>query len=479
VTRGIVETQAGDVTAVANMLRAEPVSLVCEATSLAEALGAWSEASGLHVVVETVRIEGRPVSQIRIWATGDGVQRKLYLQRGGCYEDGVARYDAWSRSASQVLAENNTYRGEVAWDHRGIVNHPIVIGGVKQYEMTVPLVPGWLPAVDLDSVAIGDREDAKALALTPDQTEAWGGRSAISTWFRKYHRQGSLFDEHPNTSRLWVLNEDGAFDSDLYNRNAPFHSYAPFDFSTVFDASETSADGWMRRPRRFLPTISRTAEGGTVGVWIEVSFDSGSNWQQQSSGVRVIDDRCGIYFDCDNPTEIAPTGTDPAEDNMWYAIIDQRFRVRVTAVIASDDRLIGTVQPHALYSPTKQVNAFVVRNPKGFQLISRDHATTVLPSTSDSAGRDDTAAIQVMAERLGQMNQDRRVSVSPAIPWLETSYQIGDRVTEIRGRHVQFATRLGVEDCWPAVLGRRFVLRDGRYETELTLGVTSLKGSVS
>jgi hypothetical protein len=36
---------------------------------------------------------------------------------------------------------------------------------------------------------------------------------------------------------------------------------------------------------------------------------------------------------------------------------------------------------------------------------------------------------------------------------------------------------VGAELRWPAVMGRRFVLRDGRYETELTLGITKVPGN--
>lgn len=456
-------------------LRREPVSLVCEATHLIEALAILSAAAGVHVTAETANVGGRPVTQLRVWAADGGPQRQLLLVRGGRYEDGTPRYDASGRSVGEVLADNNTYRGQVSWDHRSIVNCPVVIGDVKRYEMTVPLWPGWMPRASLDNVEPAYRPEARVLALTPDQVEMLGDAAENYAWYRKYHRNGSQFKYNTDVSRLWVLNEDGYYLGNLYNRNDPFDNYRPFDFSTVADSTVTQSGAWMRRRRRFLPTITMSPDGRSLGVWVEISFNSALVWQQQSAGVRVLGDRCGLYFDCESPTEITPTGTDPAIMNMWYAIINQTFRVRVTAVIESDDRLVGTFGPDGLASPTLQINAMVVRRPKSFQYVSRSHTTNVLNAVgTQPKERDDSGAIASLAEQLARTNQDRQVRVAPAIPWIETGYGLGDQITEIRGRQLRFATARGAGTRYPAVLERRFVLTDGRYETLLGLGITDV-----
>ena len=314
-------------------LRREPVSLVCEATNLAEAMSLLAAAAGVHITAETLNVGGQPVTQLRIWASGAGPQRQLYLVRGGRQADGTARYDTSARCVSKILSDNNTYRGQVSWDHREIMNAPVVIGDVKRYEMTLPLWPGWSPRVNLDDVASEDRAAAKALALTPDTVEMLGDAAEDFPWFREYHRNGSLFKHNTDVSRLWVLNEDGNYRGFDYNRNAPFDNYQPFDFSTVLDSSVTRRGAWMRRARRLLPTISTSPDGRSLGVWVEISFDSGTTWQQLASGVRILEDRAGVYIDCENPTEITPTGVDPEDANLWYAIIDQTFRVRVTLLM--------------------------------------------------------------------------------------------------------------------------------------------------
>jgi hypothetical protein len=440
-----------------------------------EALGLLAGAAGVHVTAETVVEAGRPTTRLRVWSADGGPTRQLLLVRGGRYEDGQRRYDAGERPVGQVLAENNTHRGEATWDHRPIVNCPVVIGDVKRYEMTVPLWPGWSPRVNLDNVAVANRAAARALALTPEQVEALGDEVESDPWYSRYHRKGSLFKYNTDVSRLWVLNEDGYYLGTLYNRNYPFDDYRPFDFSTVADETVTQRGAWMRRRRRLLQTISTSADGRSLGVWVEISFDGGATWQQQSAGVRVLEDRAGIYLDCENPTEIVPTGVDPAEMNLWYAIINQTCRVRVTAVIEGDERLLGTFAAGRLKTVTTQVNAMVVRRPRSFQYVSRSHTTNVLSAVSSQPQeRDDSEAIVELAEQLARSNQDRQVRGTPAIPWIETGYALGDRITEIRGRQLRFATARGATARYPAVLERRFALRDGVYETVLTLGVTDV-----
>ena len=42
--------------------------------------------------------------------------------------------------------------------------------------------------------------------------EVLGESAEDDNWFRRYHRQGSLFALDSHVSRLWVLNEDGYYD---------------------------------------------------------------------------------------------------------------------------------------------------------------------------------------------------------------------------------------------------------------------------
>lgn len=457
----------------------EPVSLNCEAVTLVEALGRLTEAAGVHVTAETFNDEGRPRTQLRLFSPRGGACRKLHLVRGGRYSDGVARYDASTRSAREVLADNNTYRGQVAWDHRPVVNHAVVIGDVKRYELTVPLWPGWRPTASLDNVAPESRTAAKMLALTPDVVSALGENVVLYDWYRRYHRDGAFHHQHSDVGRLWVLNEDGSFDASTYNRNPPFDVYKAFDFSTVLDRSETQPGSWSRRVRPFAPSLTRSPEGRSLGVHVEVSFNSGVTWVRPNGEVSVLAERAAIHFDCDNPTQIVPPGVLPPVQNMWYAIVDQTFRVRVTAVIEGDDRLMATFGPQGLDAPTVQVNGRVIHRSSSLRFASRRVGSSIFRYSDDAVKeRDDSAVAANLAVWLARSRQDRDVRVAPAIPWIETGYAIGERISEIAGRYLRFATTSGADMQYPCVVERRFVLQDERYDTVLTLEAADLPEGV-
>lgn len=454
-------------------------SLNCEATNLVEALGLWVESSGLHVTAETVGDgAGGGRTQLRVWSGETGLVCWLRLARGGRNEEGAERYPTAGRSVREILDDNDVYAAQVRWSEGQVVNAPIVIGDIKRHEMTVELKPGWIPTTGLDNVSAGDRAAAKADALVPEDVEALGSAAESMTWFQRYHRLGSDFRFYLNVARRWVLNEDGRYPGKIYNRNAPFDDYSAFAFSSVADETVVGEDGWMWRPRPMSSPITRSSEGGSLGVWVEISFDSGATWYRQGSGVRVLDEECGLYFDCENPTEITPPGTDPRDQNLWYAIVDQTFRVRMTGVIESDARLMVEVPASASQAGVLAVNAEMLYLPGRLRFSSREGTTNVLvdmDSEGSSVGRDDTAAAQLLADQVARQHQERQIQALPAIPWVDTSFSIGDRVAGVHGRELRFTTTGGLEGRYPAIVGKRYRFRGGRYETMLELERTSVR----
>ncbi|MCK4659162.1 MAG: hypothetical protein KAV82_06530 [Phycisphaerae bacterium] len=456
-------------------LLAAPEDLNVEATNLAEALALVAGECGVHVTAETVNDSGQGTSRMRIWSAGDGTAKTLPLGWGGRYADGTSRFDSSEMSAAEVYTANVIQRAVIGWDHRQVVNAPIVIGGVKHYEMTMSLVPGWEPETNLDNVASGDRPAAKALAMTPDEIDAYGSGVEDVTWYKRYHKNGADFDDYSDVSRLWVLNEDGRFDGATYNRNSPFDDYDPFDFSTVATDAVTTAGAWTRRVRKLLDTITVTAGGEEFGVYVEVSFDSGSTWCEPVGPVRVRFDPTGIYFDVKNPTQITPPEVAPEEQNMWYAIIDQTFRVRVTALIESDDRLVVKHVPADSETPTVQALSRVVYKPALYRFESRSGTTDELSDVNPDASDievDGTQAANLLAEQIAANEQDGHVVVSPTVPWLETSIEIGDRLLGVSGRGVSFQSRVSRRPSGLSVLGKRYRLSAGHLETRLVLGFT-------
>ncbi len=453
-------------------LLAAPESLNCEATNLVEALSLLAEAAGVHVTVDAVSAGGGVRSQFRVWAAGIGVRRGLNLARGGQHADGTQRFDASSLSASDVFRANQVSAADIRWDHKRIVNTPIVVGDVKGYEMTLPLWPGWIPTSGLDNVAAPDRVAAKQAALTSERVAELGDLAEEWPWFRKYHRAGSEFFDNRFVGRRWVVNEDGRFDGATYNRNAPFDAYQPFDFSTVTGSGTTVRGAWSRRVRALLPTITHTQLGAGFGVFVEFSFDGGTTWFRRQSAVSVSRNPTAVVFEVVNPTQITPVGVDPMEQNMWYAVIDQTFRVRVTAVIEGDDRLMARPAPRDAGSPTLQTTSRVVYDPGVYRFATRSGTTDVLATVNPTAtdiDRDDSAAIGAFAAVLASREADRGVGGSPTLPWLDTQFSIGDEITGVRGRGVSFVTREDTEALGPSVVGKRLRFDGGRWETSLVL----------
>jgi hypothetical protein len=447
-------------------------TLMCEAANLVESLALLADAAGVHVTADTTA-DGESVrTRLRVWAAGDGVRKQLHLARGGVHADGVRRYDASELRAADVLRANEVVAADIRWDYQRIVNAPIVIGGVKAYEMTVPLVPGWLPTEHLDNVAPQDRTAAKELALTPEQVDKLGDLAEQSEWFRRYHRRGSEFGRHRYVGRLWVLNEDGRFDAATYNRNAPFDDYRPFEFSTVAEPEIARLGSWSRRSRSLLGSVTRSESGGRYGVHVEVSFDGGVNWYVPSGAITVLKDPAGIVFEVTNPTQITPPGIDPVEQNPWFAMIDQSFCVRVTAVIESDERLLARPDVNDSSSPTLLATSGVTARPSAYRFVSREGTTNVLAdvnSEEDDIEVDDTEAIERFARGLAERGQDRRVIASPVVPRLDTAFSIGDEIERIHGRGVSFLTREDGAAVGPVVVGKRFRTGGGRWDTELLL----------
>ncbi len=456
-------------------LMAAADDLNCEALNLVEALALLSERAGVHATCQPLKVGHTVESSIRLWAAEDGASKSLRLAWGGRYGDGSARYPVGEVTDRDIFEANEIASLDVAWDHSAVVNAPKVVGDVKRWEMTVPLVPGWEPEVNLDNVDPPDRVVAKLLALTPEQVEFAGPDVELSPWYRKYHRNGSEFEDHRNVSRLWVLNEDGAFAGAVFNRNAPFDAYGPFDFTTVADAGVTGRGMWTRRPRPLQRAITLAADGSDFGVHVEVSFDGGLSWSKPVGQVSVLKDRAGVWFGVVNPTSMIEPDGNPAERNMWYALIDQVFRVRVTAVFDADERLIAAPVGNSAHTPTVYQNARLVYKPGLYKFASRVgtvDALTEVDSGDQAFEVDDSPAAEVVARLISANEQEGRIDVDVVIPWIDGRFEVGDRVVGLGSRGVRLNGRLAhsrARDADWSVVGKTFEQTDSKVETRLTL----------
>lgn len=125
----------------------------------------------------------------------------------------------------------------------------------------------------------------------------------------EYDRASSAeFQAVASVFRLWVLNEDGAFDGDV------------FDASALFEAT----DPLPRVPLPLRPALTRDPNGRSVGIMIDRSTDAGATWSTAAGRVDVLSDRAGVYLD------------DDTLDTAWIvAVRAGDARVRVTASLTN------------------------------------------------------------------------------------------------------------------------------------------------
>jgi hypothetical protein len=442
-------------------LLGQPRSLAIEAASLLKAIALLTTGSGLHLTPESVTAGQGVRTQWRLWSDLGGPRRETHLATNRRDAAGQPVYDPSAMPAADLFADNNVSAATVAWDARTIGETAIVIGGVKHYEIRAELLPGWLPEADLDNVPEEQRESAKAKALTEVGVRSAGEEVVENEWYRAYHRGGAAFAGHWRVGRLWVLNEAGDYRPAEYDRNPPFDSYAPYGFAPALPGR------WMRRRRRLLP-IGATP-GGQGVVALEISFDDGESWMTLESDYEVLTDECGIWLSAPNLLSIAPPGRQE-EVNLWYALIDQRCRLRVTALVESDERLV--VEKAAATAPTTLRSATVRYAPRRYRFVRRrqDESDGPWVLEADAAvQRDDTAAMERAASALAQARAGREVGGRVVIPWLDASYAVGDRIAGIRGRAIGFAGERPPSERFACVVGKRYRLGPDRLETELLL----------
>ncbi len=304
------------------------------------------------------------------------------------------------------------------------VSQLVVLGGAKQHEVTVELVPGWMPVAEVDAVQPADRSARKEQALLPEDVEALGKDAQQDAWFRAYDRKGQDFAIHQDVGRKWVLNEHGRYDGALYNRYAPFDDYQPFRFETVLAERVANPEGWMVRPRRFLDPVTQSAEGQPLAAAVEVSFDGGATWSAYTGALRVLGDECGLVLDAESLCTVSPPGVSARLSNFWYSLIDQQARVRVTAVVEADERVTGrAADPDA----AAMASGGVVLAEHALPYRSADGATNVLRE-AELAGPDvDSGAAAVALARQG-LDGGRPFNLEVRLPGVRLDVELGQRV---------------------------------------------------
>jgi hypothetical protein len=207
--------------------------------------------------------------------------------------------------------------------------------------------------------------------------------------------------------RKWCLNEAGDYTDEPYNRGQPF------DLSRIFE------DGhYVRRRRRFWPTLSTDSQGRSLGYLLEVSYD-GLNWWQYSYAFNNLLDECGIWL-----------SNDQIDVDTWVAALKGLLRFRITATIVSDERLSCIVADGPVGS-TASVVDHVLTLPRRFQYrkVSGHSVLAGAEGFGPPDEVDDTAALHEYTRQCASTSAAIIERTDLQTPTLALHFEPGDRVT--------------------------------------------------
>ncbi|MCE5340540.1 MAG: hypothetical protein LLF92_05355 [Planctomycetaceae bacterium] len=254
-----------------------------------------------------------------------------------------------------------------------ITNRYIVQGDYKIFEATFNLVKGWNPAIETTTYDL----------YSPTTNEN--------------------FNNVRDVYRKWVLNESGDYTASPYNQGSAF------DFSKIFQT-----DKYIRKARRFYPSLACGDDGGSIGYYLEMSYTNGSKWWHYMSSFKVLLDQCGIWL-----------SVEQFDSDMWFAILKGVLKIRITASVLSDERINYTACDGAVGSIIPVVDK-IVTLPKRFKYQKVSSQSAFVGSTANEI--DDTASIVAYANNLCSVGlsagENLQIKTMTAMPY----FSPGDRI---------------------------------------------------
>ena len=432
-----------------------------------EALRKLCGACGLRIAAKCVGTGTVPSTKLYIWSAGDGgVRESVDSTAPDTVTLKLDKAGAHYKRLSDGLEQNALHQGHILFDAGHVTNQPMVVGSPERWEVTCELMPGWL-ADDHWDVESAGAEDAILNVNLP------GEEDPETAWFSRYCRAGASFAGYADVGRKWVLNEHGWYKPADYARSSgPFNDYAPFDFAAKCapPGAETFslASAWARRARPMLPCISRTPGKDTLGIYVEMSLDSGNDWRRIEGPIRVSRDEFAIVLEHDNLASIVYEGGEPADDNYVYAYIRGTLRLRVTSTVESDDRLRYDFPVNLSMSCTDLPRASLVRASGRYRRWSNAAANSQVEPLTGLYRRDDFKAMTAHARRVYRSASPRRVTLSGALPWIDTGLELGRTVDAIRPRGIELAGSPGGEGPEIVAIEYDFAANSTRLQTEDT-----------
>ena len=437
-----------------------------------------------------------PPHTMRVWTpggelTGEGETDrigKVFLPR--LEPHGTSIYDGSDvlRTAGDIIEKNTAQTVDAHWDYGNINNTPILLRGPTLYEITVELRPGWKILHSLD-FGLFDNVNPATLIGTDSELQVAIGDGMLAFWpwqgnfediagagpagsmlralnmSQRLHAKGKYGDKFYEVGRKWILPTDWSYPHGAYTRDVaalgypaggimPWHwgTYRPANLAdaeehpgetSFIDTPIVGAETWPARARPLLPCLVADASGRSIGIIVELSWESGAEgtWHPWTA-FRVLEDECGIMLSYESPFDVvcpkrytSDSSSELSAMNLFMSILHHTIRVRVTATIEGSDettyRSTQGFQPDV--SPRSRISVRRDRYSKQSVLSKhRDnwvrHPNDIQPMAAEILydskvfmfrPQDDTAAMDAESNRIRAMMGPERLSSSIGIPWIE------------------------------------------------------------
>ncbi len=353
------------------------------------------------------------------------------------------------------------------------INLPQVKGGIRTYECSLLLRPGWKPSLHLDNLTTQAQRDA-ALDFWETQlgeSDEFDDAGKATSIYHGQHLDHRLVSD---VGRLWIFPDTLDY-TQGYARNA-WHSncYQPYvpgsgatDGASIYQHSVLGGNitdpvfATVRR-RPFRDTIARAVFDSQRAPYVRICFDfSWANpllpelgftgtWRPYA-GKPVIDtERAALRFDAANMLTDAQLRADPNDTSsktMLEAIINGTFAVEVTCCIEGDTRIEAREFP----ATNERLRSAIVDVAARFQHLRRRGQNSLFdisggqPAPIDEPAyeaREDDFALADFAAKLRRRSGFETASASIAVPWLDadSGWEVGDACKGCSGIDINFAT---------------------------------------
>jgi hypothetical protein len=252
--------------------------------------------------------------------------------------------------------------------------------------------------------------DFKIYEATVDLVKAWDPADEDTDYDKFSPSTNADFYKVKDVFRKWCLNEAGNYSGSPYNQGDAF------DFSKIFQS-----DNFVRRHRRFWPTLTADKQGKSLGYFLQVSFDDGLHWWQYLYAFNNLLSECGVWL-----------SSDYLDADTWVAALKGVLKFRITASVISDERLNCVVADGPVNSTVPVVDQ-IITLPRWFKFRQVSSRSIFKNTPDESLGVpdevDDSTALYEFIRKKAEVAAAVIENVDIQTPYLAFGYRVGDRVT--------------------------------------------------